>query len=257
MKNFEEIKTGNAAKTHILISTIVRDRAEKLPNYFSQILNFVENLKGEYDFSISIYENDSTDESKLILSNQDFSYFKEHFVKCENIGTDYYGSIVNEQRVINYANARNKTLENLDLSKYDWLMIIEPDVIYDFESAKEIITRSQAPNDVDVYSGVLVMNSRPYDLWGMRRSEHEEWGGVFPDYITNPVREFWSTANGFCLYKAKPFQDGLEFSSFNKRLSKHDCDTAVLCEDLRSMGHDRIFINQSIPMYHEKSSNTI
>ena len=155
MKNFEEIKTGNAAKTHILISTIVRDRAEKLPNYFSQIFNFVENLKGEYDFSISIYENDSTDESKLILSNQDFSYFKEHFVKCENIGTDYYGSIVNEQRVINYANARNKTLENLDLSKYDWLMIIEPDVIYDFESAKEIITRSQAPNDVDVYSGVI------------------------------------------------------------------------------------------------------
>jgi hypothetical protein len=136
-------------------------------------------------------------------------------------------------------------------------MVIEPDVIYDFESAKEIITRSQAPNDVDVYSGVLMMNSIPYDTWAMRRSEREEWGTFFPDYTTNPVREFWSTSNGFCLYKAKPFQDGLKFDSFNKRLLKRDCDTSVLCEDLRSMGYNRIFINQSIRMHHENSSHPI
>ena len=239
-------------KQHILISSIVRNRGDKLPNYFDQILNFVKNLSDEYDFSISIYENDSVDNSKEILKSQDYSLFVESFVKSENIGTAYYDSVPDAQRVINFANARNKTIEDLDLKKYSNILIIEPDIIYSFDSIKEIITKSSAPENTDIYSGVVMMNNVPYDIWAMRRDSTEEWGGFFSDFAWNPIKEFWSTANGACLYNIQPFLNGLKFSSFNKRLEKHDCDTVVLCEDFREMGYSNIFINQSVRLYHER-----
>jgi hypothetical protein len=238
-------------KQKILISSIIRNRAKKLERYFYQINNFVNHLKNDYDFSISIYENDSVDDSKKILKFTDYSIFDKKYVKCENINTQYYGSVIDSQRVINFANARNQTLERVDRNYYDWLLIIEPDIIYNTNFAEEIITRKNLNFNPDIYSGVLMMNNIPYDLWGMRRTSNEEWGGLYPDHKQNPVCEFWSTANGFCLYNMKPFKEGLNFSAFNKRLNKYDCDTAVLCEDFRSLGYNKIFINQSLSAIHD------
>lgn len=240
-------------KPHILISTIVRNRADKLPRYFQQIEAFVSLLKDRYDFSIAIYENDSTDESKSIMQNYDYSSFIENFIKCEDIGTQYFSSIISDQRVINYAAARNRSLDGCDLTKYRWMLIIEPDIIYTNLMMEELITQQCLGYEPDIYSGVLMMNGIPYDLWGMRRTQDEEWGGCFSDYLENPIKEFWSTANGICIYNMKPFShDGLQFSSFNKRLNKHDCDTAVLCEDFRQLGYNKIFINQLIQPIHEQ-----
>jgi hypothetical protein len=63
----------------------------------------------------------------------------------------------------------------------------------------------------------------------MRRNDTEDSGKYFPDYKENPVREFWTTANGVCLYKMEPFKRGLKFDYINKRWGRYDCDTAVLC----------------------------
>lgn len=238
-------------KPHILISSIVRNREEYLSRYFNQIESFIKKLNHIYDFSISIYENDSTDNSKDILKSYSFSSFKNNFIKCENIGTQYFHSVVSDQRVVNYANARNKTIEGLDLSMYRWILIIEPDVIYTPEMMCELILQMEVPETPDIYSGVLITENRAYDTWGMRRFSFEEWGDFFPDYLENPVKEFWSTANGICIYNSKPFILGLKFNAFNKRFNKYDCDSAVLCEDFRSMGFDKIYVNQLIQPIHE------
>ena len=237
-------------KQKILISSIVRNRSKKLKNYFEQIYNFVNYLQNDYDFSISIYENDSIDNSKEVLKLTDYSFFEKKFIKCENINTQFYGSVKDDQRVINFANARNQTLERVDRQYYDWLLIIEPDIIYNLDFASQIISRNGLTFKPDIYSGVLTMNNIPYDLWGMRRTREEEWGGLYTDFKKNPIQEFWSTANGFCLYNMEPFKKGLNFSAFNKRLNKYDCDTAVLCEDFRELGYNKIFINQSLNAIH-------
>jgi hypothetical protein len=237
-------------KQNILISTIVRNREDKLDRYYKQIIDFVNNMSEGYDFSITIYENDSTDNSKEKLKSFDYSMFNEHQIQTENINTKYYGSIVDSQRVINYANARNKTIENININKYDWLLVIEPDIVYNSKMVERIITRSELDFKPDIYSGVLTMNNTPYDRWGMRRTANEEWGDLFPDFYLNPIKEFWSTANGVCLYNMEPFKKGLKFNAFNKRLNKYDCDTAVLCEDFREMGYNKIFVNQSILPLH-------
>lgn len=244
-------------KEKILISTIVRNREDKLENYYNQIKDFVNNLSQNFEFSISIYENDSIDNSKHILKSFDYSIFKCFDLKTENINTQYYPSIPDHQRVVNFANARNKTLENIDIEQYDWLLIIEPDIVYTTNMANRIISRSDLNFKPDIYSGILMMNNIAYDTWGTRRNQNEEWGNFFEDFGTNPVREFWSTANGICLYNMEPFKKGLQFSAFNKRLNKYDCDTAVLCEDFRLMGYDKIFINQSILSLHVRADQNI
>lgn len=237
-------------KEKILISTIVRNRGNKLLNYFNQIENFIEDLKDDYEFSISLYENDSIDNSKELILNNDYKMFKNKYLKCENINTDFYGSIINDQRVINFANARNLTIKSTDLDEFDWMLIIEPDIVYTTEDAKKIIKRSGLNFKPDIYSGILMMNGIPYDRWGTRRTDTDEWGWFFDDHLINPIREFWTTANGICLYNMEPFKNGLKFSAFNKRLKKIDCDTAVLCEDFREMGYNKIYIDQSIQPIH-------
>jgi hypothetical protein len=118
---------------------------------------------------------------------------------------------------------------------------------------EELITQEQLGFEPDIYSGVLMMNGIPYDIWGMRRTQYEEWGGFFADYKQNPIHEFWSTANGICIYNMKPFShDGLQFRAFNKRLNKYDCDTVVLCEDFRELGYKKIIVNQFIQPIHEQ-----
>lgn len=241
-------------KTQVLISSIIRNRANQLPNYFAQIEKFIDILKDNYEFSISLYENDSTDLSKTILINHNYSKFKYHYIQMENIGTFFFPSVNHPQRVANFANARNKTIEVVDLNQYDYMLIIEPDIIYDPVNTARIITREDLQDkDIDVYSGMSVSEGDhewAHDCWAMRRNEHEDGGKYFPDYKENPIREFWATANGVCLYKMEPFKRGLKFDYINKRWNRYDCDTAVLCEDIRAMGFNKIFVHQGIKCFH-------
>ena len=242
----------------VLISTIVRNREDKLENYFEQIKEFVQEFSDDFEFSISIYENDSEDSSKEILESLDYSSFKNNFLLCEDIGTEYYGSHPIEQRVINYANARNKTIEmeGMDLTDYDYILIIEVDVIYDLDAVREILYLEEYAKEVgldgvDIYSGVLLQNNIPYDTWATR-SHPKQTAGFLNTTGPESIKEYWSTANGVCLYNAKPFQEGLKFNSFSEIHNRHDCDTAVLCEDFRKRGYWRVFINHDLYLYHER-----
>lgn len=245
-------------KKNILISTIARNREEKLENYYNQIQNFVQKFSNDFDFSISIYENDSDDSTKEVLKNLDYSIFKNKYLLCEDIGTEYYGSYPIAQRVINYAAARNKTIsqEGIDLNDYDYLLIIEVDVEYDENFIEEILymndIRKENKEVPDIYSGVLLQNGIPYDTWAIRKHKEQKAGFLHFDGSPNSVHEYWSTANGVCIYNIKPFLEGLRFNSFSEYHKHHDCDTAVLCEDFRRMGYNKVYINHDLYLYHER-----
>ena len=244
-------------KKHVLISTIVRNREEKLLNYYEQISEFVKEFSKDFDFSISIYENDSDDNSKKVLESFDYSGFKNNFLLCEDIGTKYYGSVAVDQRVINYANARNKTIEmdQMKLPTYDYVLIIEVDVIYDLETIEEILYMNAFKDEnlekPDIYSGVLLQNNIPYDIWAIR-SHPKATSGFLNMSTPGTLKKYWSTANGVCIYNAKPFIEGMRFSSFSKIHNRHDCDTAVLCEDMRNLGYNRVYINHDLYLFHER-----
>ena len=97
-------------KEKVFIYSIFRNSEKNLQNYYTQLKSTVAELDNNYDFYLSIYENDSTDNTKKILSSFDFSFVKEFLLITENIGTTLYRSVVNEQRVKNLSDARTKAL---------------------------------------------------------------------------------------------------------------------------------------------------
>lgn len=233
-------------KKKFLICSIFRNRQKFVYRWYEQILQIVENCK-DIDFSLSIYENDSVDGTRYLLENLNYLPFENVSKIYENLNTFYYGSIQNEDRVKNLANARNKCLfnENIEISKYDKVLFIEPDFAYSLEDAKKIILHDK---DVDIISGVSIYRGNFYDSWATRITENDTSGRV---EINNSITPCWSTFNGFCLYNAKPFKEGAKFGWYNDRLKTYDCDTVVICENFRKNGYNSIYVNCSAVFFHE------
>jgi hypothetical protein len=226
---------------NILISTIVRNRGNYLPYWLSLLKNLVLNNKN-HNFFLSVYENDSTDNSTALLKSFDFSFFSNFSIQFEKLNLPYFGSVVDEQRVKILAEARNRTIFNNSFLNYcDYVLSIEPDIIYNPDDMKLILD----DNEFDILSARSIhsfntSDTHICDTWGTRLHENMEWWEqniVFKNEILN----VWSTYNGFCKYKADLIKDKkIAFSPFNKRLNKFDCDTAVICENFREHGFNKI-----------------
>jgi hypothetical protein len=235
---------------HILICTIFRNREKYIHRWHQQILSFVNHFN-DIKFSISIYENDSIDNTKKTLEMLDLSKFQHNWRRYDNLQTQYYGSIVNKDRVKNLAEARNLCISQAadHMNDYSKILFIEPDFKYNLEDAIKILNAEKRYGiELDIISGISEMNGVFYDTWATRRTESETWGRV---EIGDGIDRVWSTFNGFCLYNSKPFQNGIKFDWFNRRLQTFDCDTAVICENFRECGYDRIFIEKSAIFKHE------
>lgn len=228
---------------NFLISTIVRNREKTLPVWYQQIKYLALNNPTD-NFSLSIYQNDSTDASQSLLDGFDFSFLKDVKIQHEVLGTRYFGSVMSKERVENLAKARNKTLDVFtDLSLFDKIISIEPDVEYTDEVSKLL------HSEYDIYSGYSRMRGGAvlYDTWATRAlSDHHNWGGG----VINNTIPVWSTFNCFCVYNAKPFSEGARFHWFNKRFNQYDCDTVVICEEFRERGYNLIYMNGSIKIEH-------
>jgi hypothetical protein len=228
---------------NLLISTIVRNREHTLDRWFHHLKSLVQ-YRPQDSFFLSLYENDSTDKSKEIINNYDFSFLKDCRIITENIKTEYFTSVVSDQRVVNLANARNKTLE-YDLTDMDKIISIEPDVYYSVKDVSLLLD-----SDYDIYSGASYHHDRQdlfYDTWATRIDAQEDrWQGVLKSGIHN----IWSTYNCFCVYSASPIRDGIRYSGFNKRLNRFDCDTVVICEEFREKGFNNIAINLDVRVSH-------
>jgi len=97
----------------ILISTIVRNRAQHIISWANQLLRLNEsnpNIK----FDLVVFENDSTDLTKELLKGELIELLKTKLnnviIETTDLKWPYFGSIKSGERVIYLATARNKTL---------------------------------------------------------------------------------------------------------------------------------------------------
>ena len=124
---------------NILIYTIFRNSATRLERYYSQIKNVIE-LHPEYNFYLSLYENDSIDNTKELLNQLDWKFVKHFSLITENIGTNFFGSVKEEQRVKNLAAARNKAIEAKDfINQANYILHIESDMQYSTDVVSKIL----------------------------------------------------------------------------------------------------------------------
>lgn len=238
-------------KKEILICSIFRNRSRFVDRWYAQLNNIAEYYKNKYDFTISIYENDSTDDTRQKLMSLNNQNFKNIFLKIEDINTNYYSSIANEDRVKNLANARNSCLDidNMNFLDFEKIIFVEPDFLYTIENAVKIISADEIHDkNFDIISGVSLYDNRFYDGWATRRTSEDRECHLTVENIIEP---FWSTFNGFCSYNSKPFAEGIKFGWFNSRFNTFDCDTAVICENFRQNNYNQIYIDRSAVFYHE------
>lgn len=247
----------------LLICSIFRDRGKAVDNWSLQLEKLASRLKSKQvfeDIYLAVYENDSKDHTKKKLDEAFDMFpkklFKNKWLKKEDLKTEYFGSVIQEQRVINLANARNTCI---DLAKEEHenithLLFVEPDTHYDVDEA--FVFLNQFKDKADVVSGVSFNNvtTNFYDSWAVR-------GKVFDaacpqdlaQTITsqNVIVKVAATFNCFCLYDFKKMKKhSIKFSAKNPFTGHFDCDTTCICLDLIKKGEDKIFINSSFKVLH-------
>lgn len=240
-------------KEKVLIYSIIRNRGNNIKKFYSQVSKLVA-ASPEYDFYLSIYENDSTDNTKQELFNKDWSFFKGVSIISEDIQTQYFTSVKDAQRVENLSYARNKAIEAGGfLDKVDYVLMIEGDVIYSTAHAKSLLDFKKIEPDFDIVSTIsLRQNGKHYDWWATRtgpiynpnRSEIED------NFHLKKYGKYYSTSNGLCLYRAKAFQEGVRHHWINKVTNEFDCEMVVLCQGFHEKGYSNIYILYDAEAHH-------
>lgn len=241
-------------KETILLYSILRNRVNKVQQFYDQVKMIVESFTN-YDFYISIYENDSTDGTKEALQALDWSFAKDYSLICENIGTPYFGSVATEERVRILADARNKAIEAKDfLANSDYVLMIEGDMRFDYDCANKVLNFKNLYDvgNVDIVSASSWSdpNFSHWDTWGTRRNPTEDWGGLHPNWRDTEYDRYYATCNAFCLFKAEPFKQGARYGWFNERFNKFDCDTIVICEEFHKLGYHDVFVHHRANCWH-------
>jgi hypothetical protein len=242
---------------HILISTIVRNRETYLNSWYDLLKTLV-SLDKQNKYYLSIYENDSIDNSIEKISSFDFSFLEGYFFKTQNLTTPIFDSHSKSfERVNLISQARNNSIySSIFLNKCSHLLSIEPDIIY---KPQEIINEIINKGNYDIISPRSVDTDRNcffYDDWGTRKEENDDcWKCFSPNILRNlDIVPVWTTYNCLCFYNAEPFKKFITFGPFNPRLNKPDCDTAVVCENFRKYGYTNIVLNSKIEIYHSRDN---
>jgi hypothetical protein len=244
-------------KKNVLICSIMRNCEKTIYRYYEQIKSVVQTFP-DINFSLSIYENDSTDNTPAILSSLDWTFINKRHIVSDKIGTKSYGSVKEQDRVVNLANARNKAIYDSGmLDDSDYVLFVESDVIYQPTDVGELIyfkEKAELP-EVDIVSSISLQEFdgrfKLYDSWGTRRFMEEEIGRPFPKWHKKTFDKYYGTFNCLCLYRSHPFKHNIKFHWYNERTKKFDNDTMVLCENFRLHGYDQIYINYNSRCYHE------
>lgn len=240
-------------KPVVLVYSIVRDGANYLDRYHSQLKEMVLAMK-DFEFVFSIYENDSTDGTAELLKDKDWSFFSDFSIMSEKLKTNKYGSVKSRDRVRNLSIARNKAIEAKDfLNRADYVMMVEFDMRFDNNVIKQILNFKNLEPDFDIVSGLTVNNHPIYDSWATRKgprfTSHEEVR-LF-DTTSKPYDKYYATSNGVCLYRAEPFRQGARYGYINTVTNKFDCDTVVVCQNFHKLGYGNIYIIHTAKIYHE------
>jgi glycosyltransferase involved in cell wall biosynthesis len=233
-------------KEKVLVYSIVRNIENKFDQYYTQVKKIASNFP-EYDFYLSIYENDSNDKTKELLISSDWSLFKDVSIITENLNTEFFGSVKDPVRVENLSNARNKALDACGfINKMDYVLMVEGDLRFDTKAVQELLNFKTVKPDFDMVSAVSIRkNGTHYDWWATRTGPNYVPGRseLNPRYKLRHYGEYYSTSNGLVLYRAKPFKEGVRHGWINTVTNEFDCEMVVLCQNFRAKGYDNIYIN--------------
>lgn len=249
-----ENSTGkNSSREKVLVYSIIRNESKYMNAYHNKLVEMVETFP-EYEFYLSIYENDSTDGTKQKILNKDWSMFSGVSIISEDIATKDYGSVKDETRVKNLSIARNKAIEAGGFLEFvDYIMMIESDMTFDMDAVDKILSFKNVVPDFDIVSGITIRNKRLYDQWATRhKPEYDE--GIYPiadDYKMKSYDKYYSTSNGICLYRAEPFREGVRYGYINNVTGEFDCDTVVVCQNFHDRGYSNVYIIHDAEIYHE------
>lgn len=245
-------KKQEKVKEKILISSILRNDINYIDNYYIKIKDLVKKFP-EYSFYLSIYENDSDDGTKQKLTSKDFSMFSGVSIVSENINTQFFGSTKDEERVKNMANARNKSLVGggfLDI--VDYILIIDVDIDFNSEVFEKVINFKNIEKDFNVVSATSIRRGELYDQWATRIGP--EYSSDIKEYYNQnknkKYNKYYSVSSGFCLYKAKPFKDGIRFGHINLVTKKPDCEMVVICQLLHKKNNNNIYMLHDARVFH-------
>jgi len=276
-------------KKKILICTIMRNQENNIMRWYNQLDRLIKWCP-DYEFTVSVYENDSTDETKNILSVIEKNGEISIILKCENLGTAQYGSIWSTDRLKNLAIYRQKAIDQVGHLNFDKIAFIEPDVSYDPRWCSELINAvhpAQAGLVPHIYSAWSLRSEKHpkescflYDTCATRQTKYDTcwefgkenlWRGKslvkthITDIDSNCLHQIWSTFNCFCVYDAEPFKKGIKWGYLNKRLNNGqpyindgdygsgflEADTVMICESFREAGYNNIYLNTNCLTRHE------
>lgn len=238
---------------NILIYTITRNDAHKLDKYYSQI-SLLPGIFKEHKFYLSIYENDSTDNTVQKLNEYDFSMFEDYKIISEQLNVPFFESVDSKDRIQILANARNNAIFKSNfLDKVDHVMMVESDIVYQPRAVRKLLNFNDTYNlDADVVSSVMFwseLNLQHYDNYGTRINSDDRRSFIKSDWRTKDYDEYWATCNGIALFKAEPFRQGARYQWFSEKFNTYDCDTVLICEEFRKLGYNNIYINYTSRVY--------
>ncbi len=240
-------------KPVVFVYSVIRDESNYIDRYYDQLKEMVSTFK-EYEFVLSIYENDSKDGTPELIRSKDWSFFSDFSFISEKLQTLSYGSVKSKDRVRNLSIARNKAIEVKDfMQRADYIMMVESDMRFDMDTIRQILEFEKLEPDFDIVSGLTVNNHPIYDSWATRKdarfTSHEEVRKY--DITSKPYDRYYATSNGVCLYRAEPFRKGVRYGWVNTVTNKFDCDTVVVCQNFHKFGHKNIYIIHTAKIYHE------
>jgi len=234
----------------ILVASITRDNEKNWKKFVNQLQTSIIPLKNEFNFLFSLYENDSTDKTKQLMEDTDWSFFEEVALTRENLGLPKYTGGTDAERVQNLALARNKCLEAEGLiKKADWVLFIDSDIEYTADIFEKIVRHNGI--ECDIFTGICLTKDTKiiYDHWATRYIDTDRHAPTYE--LQSGIKEMWATWSGLALMRADGFlKGGARFSHINPHDGDRDCDTAVICLEFRRLGYGRIFTDHSIHPLH-------
>lgn len=239
-------------KEKVLICSIARNDEDFYINYYNRLKTMIDYFP-EYEFYLSLYENDSTDNTKNLIFKQDYSMFSGISVISENINTKFYGSSKDEDRVKNLAMARNRALIGGNfLNIADYILVIDIDVEFKMSAVEKILNFKFIKPDFDVVAATTLRKKLLYDQWATREGPEYDpkMQEKFNEYRLSSYKKYYSVSSGFCLYRAEPFKQGIRWDYINQVTDKPDCEMVVVCQQLSKMGYNNIYMMHEAEMYH-------
>lgn len=237
---------------NILICTICRNEGKFLQKWYDQIKKFVTECK-DINFSLSVLENDSTDDTAKMLQGFDFSFIKHRAISNKTFELPFFIGGKHPARLQILAISRNECIRQFTfLDHITHILLVEPDVTYSLDTIKKILYHEREYGiKMDIFTGKSVHpgGNSLYDSFGSRYVSTEyDWDEKRP--TDNGFEPMWSTFNCLALYNAEPIKRGITFGHINPRTGLADCDCSVICENFRQNGFNNIYWDSHLLVTH-------